>query len=139
MGEKDSIETEWYETGQVKSKTSWTYGLYDGFCVDWYENGQLKEVQNFINNFREGYYYSFYENGNIEWFTEWKNDRITGENIYYYKSGEMFSYGNLEKGCGILKFYTKFGELYMEETIKNGEHVDFYYYFHPENESDLPD
>lgn len=39
---RDGLTKEWYENGNLKSKTSYVDGLIDGDMKEWYDNEELK-------------------------------------------------------------------------------------------------
>ena len=48
-GERNGLQTDWYENGQKSCEVSWKDGKKDGVQTEWYENGTKKEIRNYLD------------------------------------------------------------------------------------------
>ena len=61
----ESIKTEYYESGLIRSEVTIKNGMKNGKAVYYYENGGIKQEGFFINDKLSGVLISYYENGNV--------------------------------------------------------------------------
>ncbi|WMI66721.1 toxin-antitoxin system YwqK family antitoxin [Aestuariibaculum sp. YM273] len=83
------IREDYWENGNLKSKTTNVKGNQNGKTFHYYENGQLEEVLYIKNNLAHGKSIRYYENGNIQAKCQYWN-RITKDTCrFYYEDGSL--------------------------------------------------
>ncbi len=74
---KEGEFKEWYQNGQIESKTHYSKGLRDGLHENWYSNGQRESTQNYVNG---------QEHGKSTW---WNNDGTLQNEIIFKKGSNQ--------------------------------------------------
>lgn len=116
---KEGIWISYYENGARKNEITYKKNRPIGPARFYYENGYVKEEGNWLIKHWIGAYKFYHENGNLsyEFFFDAEGER-TGEQFYYYDSGELMITGKWEDGkkTGVLTEY------YTDGTVKNEKH-----------------
>lgn len=94
--DKDSIQNgtyqEFYENGELKSKTNYINGKIADSLFNFYDNGKIKEKGLIKDNFSFGWW-SYYDNsGNLTKKSEWlilKDSLYKNQSLYFDKKGEI--------------------------------------------------
>ena len=86
-GEKEGLETKWYENGQMKIEVTYKDGIEDGLQTYWYENGQKESEGTYKNGEWDGLSTRWYENGQKESEGTIKDGELVGLHKYWYNNG----------------------------------------------------
>jgi antitoxin component YwqK of YwqJK toxin-antitoxin module len=118
----DPTKIEYYENGQIKSKS-------------WYKNGKYQSwrVNGEYHNENGPAYINYYENGKIRYQLWYINGNLHNENgpanIWYYKNGKIKSQlwcinGNNhnENGPAFIDYYAN-GQIKYQSWLINGKHL----------------
>lgn len=116
--DKDSIQNgtyqEFYENGELKSKTNYINGKISESLINFYENGKIKEKGLVKNNMISGWWNYYHENGNLNKKIEWFHLRDST-----YKNQEIHFDSN-----GKIKIApSAFFELQIPDTIQIGKNM----------------
>tara|TARA_B100000768_G_C11181112_1_gene332974 strand:+ start:112 stop:522 length:411 start_codon:yes stop_codon:yes gene_type:complete len=90
-------------TGKIDGKTTGSFknGKKDGFWLDYWENGQLQSKTNHKNGKLEGSWVSYHLNGQLRDKGQYKNGLKDGSWVSYFGNGQLRSKGNYKKGIMI--------------------------------------
>jgi hypothetical protein len=115
---KDSIQNgtyeEYYENGELKSKTNYVNGLITDSLFNFYENGLIKDKGTVKNNFPNGWWNYYRFNGQLKEKTEWilvKDSLHKNQTIYFDQKGNI-KYGT-----------SSFFELKIPDTIRLDKNI----------------
>lgn len=121
---KEGIWISYYENGTRKNEITYKKNRPIGMARFYYENGHIKEEGNWLIKHWIGSYKYFHENGNLsyEFFFDAEGQR-TGEQFYYYDSGELKITGKWEDGkkTGLLTEYYVDGSVKIEKRFSDGK------------------
>jgi antitoxin component YwqK of YwqJK toxin-antitoxin module len=135
----------WYESGQLKGISNWTFQKQDGDYTTYFRNGQLWQHATWKNGLRVGKHESWfsngnkhfklfyqnglkegldsnwYENGKLNYIVNYKGGKEDGLRAEYYENGKLKLKGNFESGMrqGIWFWYNEKGNLYQQDTYKD--------------------
>ena len=109
----DGPYEEYYDNGQVWTKTTYKDGVQDGLREEYYEDGQLRVKETYKDGVEDGPYEFYYENGELMMKGTMKDGFGDGPAELYYENGELMSKGMTKNGeeCG--------------EWIRDGETVTY--------------
>lgn len=125
------IVKRFYETGVLESmytmKANNFYDctkrkpIYHGPYKWYHENGVLAEEGVFENGKIQGQQLKYYKNGNIEYVVNKKDGKLNGEAKWYYVNGALGYIGNYrnDEGIGIHRTYTPELKLVIESNGKD--------------------
>ncbi len=129
-GFRDGMWTNFYETGEVKSKGSYTDGKKDGIWEFFYKSGKIEQKGNFKDDKYNGSWFWYNEDGKIireENFYQGKND---GVYIEYNPSGNIITKGEYIEGERDGEWMIDIGDIKEEGRytigLKDGEWVATY-------------
>ena len=90
-------------TGKIDGKTTGSFknGKRDGSWLDYWENGQLQSKTNHKNGKLEGSWVSYHLNGQLRDKGQYKNGLKDGSWVSYFGNGQLRSKGNYKKGIMI--------------------------------------
>lgn len=83
-----NVEKEYYESGNLKSKTKIKKGLKDGKSKYFYEDGSLSAIYNYENDKKNGLYKAYHKNGELSKVGFFKNDRLEGKVLQFADNGD---------------------------------------------------
>lgn len=122
--DKDSIQNgtyeEFYESGELKSKTNYVNGKISDSLYNFYENGTIKDKGIVKNNFQSGWWYYYRPNGSLKEKTEWiivKDNLHKNQSMYFDQNGKI-KYEN-----------SSFFVLKIPDTIKLGKNLAKFEYY----------
>ncbi|MGI4737283.1 MAG: toxin-antitoxin system YwqK family antitoxin, partial [Janthinobacterium lividum] len=146
----DGPATSYYESGKVKSKTTYRLGVPVGQALDYYESGQVKEEtdysaqgrdrkvtryydaptptreadEQYKNNHLVGARHEYYADGKAPRKTELYNPtgRLQGERLTYFDNGQVQTRQQFENGqqTGLGEQFFASGKLWKEGTYVKG-------------------
>jgi antitoxin component YwqK of YwqJK toxin-antitoxin module len=87
-------------TGKIDGKTTGSFknGKRDGSWLDYWENGQLQSKTNHKNGKLEGSWVSYHLNGQLRDKGQYKNGLKEGSWVSYFGNGQLRSKGNYKDG-----------------------------------------
>lgn len=144
------IREDYWENGNLKSKTFNIKGKLNGKSIHYYKSGKTKETNSLINNKFHGVLKHYFKNGNIEYTRNYWNGELidtcktyfengqlkllqffdldtismkkSGTQINYYPSGKMEAKIAYNNNASSLKRYYESGELEETSTKINNKH-----------------
>lgn len=128
-----------YESGKLKSETSFKNGLREGIGKRYYESGKLRSETPFKNDKTEGLKKEYYESGVLQTEITLVNDVADGITKFYYPSGKLQgeSLFKNNKADGITKLYSPTGQLIRTIEFKEGNVVKGFDYDAKGNKTEL--
>lgn len=81
---------EYYETGQLVSKSQWENGLRNGKTIEYWENGEKKIEALFKNGVKSQYYREWFNNGQIKFEELFDGEKLKSSKVWDY-NGELLS------------------------------------------------
>lgn len=124
---KEGIWISYYEDGTRKSEITYRKNRPIGPARFYYENGYIKEEGEWLIKHWIGSYKYCHENGNpsYEFFYDAEGNR-TGEQYYYYETGELMITGKWEAGkkTGILTEFHTDGSVKNEKIFNDGKIIE---------------
>lgn len=89
-GKKQGEMIEYYQTGEIKSKSQFINDVQTGRMVRYFKNGAIREVQYFEGNKQQNGDTTFYENGNLQFIVEYTDGIKNGYVKKYDSTGTMY-------------------------------------------------
>lgn len=139
FSQKDTTEYTYYQTGELKSKTTvkYTHGEYrqwnSYFKTKWfYKNGQISHLTVLRNAEKDSLEVFWYENGQKREQYYWKNGKKEGMSFRWYETGELSSSYNHSnnKPHGTCYTFYKDGNINSIENfyfgIRHGRYTVYY-------------
>lgn len=124
-GMKESSWLEYYDTGVIKTLTTYYHDKKEGAAIEFTNNGSVSKRCTYHNDLREGEYKE-YNYGNVHEERTYVAGKIEGVvKVYYDTNLKVMEEGNYKNGVrdGVSKWYDQNGNLTIEYTYKNGELV----------------
>ncbi len=127
------VKKEYYENGDLKSKTCYKNDLKNGEEKVYYPSGKLKSVYNYKDGVKEGPYFGYYENGKLYRNGNNLNGHIDGMYYEFTNTGDtifkvLYSNNRTQldiryeknKPFRIMDFKNKWMTIYNEDgTVKD--------------------
>ena len=99
---QEEVKKEYWDNGKLKSETHYKNGERDGLQTHWYETGEKHSESHWKNGVRKEYW----DNGKLKNETHYKNGVIEGLGTGWYESGEKERESHYKKGkVSASKFY----------------------------------
>ena len=110
---KLSVNSRYYENGQMSDELHYTDGVPDGLKRAWYADGQLQLKLLLVDGERQGLQTEWHRNGQKSSETNYVNDSPVGTKTSWYENGQIKSEIQFEQGreIGNGKYWTESGEL----------------------------
>jgi antitoxin component YwqK of YwqJK toxin-antitoxin module len=124
-GRKESSWADYYDTGVLKSLTTYYHDKREGISMEFTNNGSVLRRCNYHNDLREGEYKE-YNYGNVREERRYLNGKIEGiVKIYYDNTLKVMEEGSYKNGLrdGVSKWYDQNGNVSIEYIYENGELV----------------
>ncbi|HYG38643.1 MAG TPA: toxin-antitoxin system YwqK family antitoxin [Cytophagales bacterium] len=106
-GEKVGWFYEYYENGNLKSKSFWKEGFLNGKGINYFENGQVSIISHWKNGQQDGEAKEFSEIGRLTARSFYKDDKLVGDVFFYDVNGNLIE-RQLYNNDGYLIYYSKF-------------------------------
>lgn len=94
--DEDSIQNgtyeEFYESGELKSKTNYNNGQISDSLFNFYTNGKIKEKGIVKENFQNGWWFYYRDDGSLKEKSEWltlRDSLYKNQSIYFDQNGEI--------------------------------------------------
>ena len=116
-----------YENGQqLKVKSHYKDGKYEGEFIRYYEDGQLNIKSNFKDGKYDGEFLRYYKDGQLNIKSNFKDGKYDGKFLRYYESGQLSEKGNFKDGKpeGEQLSYHGNGKLKKTEIYKDGKLIE---------------
>lgn len=85
----ESIKTEYYESGLIRSEVTIKNGKKNGKAIYYYENGTIEQERYYKNDKLSGPFISYYENGNVNIKLDFIDSLRIGWGKKYLFTGEL--------------------------------------------------
>ncbi len=124
-GMKESSWLEYYDTGVIKTLTTYYHDKKEGVAIEFTNNGSVSKRSMYHNDVREGEYKE-YNYGNVHEERTYVNGKIDGTvRIYYDTNLKLMEESMYKNGVrdGVSKWYDQNGNLTIQYNYKNGELV----------------
>ena len=132
-GEKEGIETSFYNSGIVESITEYKEGLYDGKYESYFKNGKIKRKGIGLEGKNSGVWNTYYSDGKLHEKNNYDKGELTGANLEYAANNILLNEFKYRKGELIgYTFFNKKGKVIKEAKKKGGK---FFYEGHSINGS----
>jgi len=92
---KESKETipnevvEYYDSGAIKSKTSYLDGIKEGEQINYYESGEFKAIRHYNNGKLDGWRALYYKSGFVKQKSYFENGQQIA-NYHYFENGNKY-------------------------------------------------
>ncbi len=129
-GKKEGRWLFYYEDGANQAKGTYKQGKKFGPWVYYNESGSIKAEGNYINNLTDGIWIHYYESGIVKTKGKLYKGQKDGEWSLYYTDGKLKGEANYELGNGIYKEYYKTGSLKVKGKVVNGKNQGVWQYFY---------
>jgi antitoxin component YwqK of YwqJK toxin-antitoxin module len=97
-GERDGLNTEWYENGQKSFEGTFKDGKKDGLNTMWWENGRKGSEITYKNGKRDGLYNLWYDNGQKREKGTYKDGKKDGLSTKWSENGQKIFEINYKDG-----------------------------------------
>jgi antitoxin component YwqK of YwqJK toxin-antitoxin module len=116
---------EYYDNGQIKSKSTVNQGWGNGVFSLWYENGQKKREINTKDGKKDGKGTWWHENGQIYSQGSYKNNKEDGMMTFWYENGQIKQEGSYRLGNEYDKWtwWYENGQIKHEGSYRHGKKV----------------
>ena len=113
---------DYYEDGNLKSKTTYIKGKKHGTSHHRYQNGSIKEIREYAENNKVGYHRGYWPNGNLKFTYHFKDGMHHGVAREWFVHGQMFKQFNFVEGRedGSQKMWTEDGAIRANYVVKDG-------------------
>ena len=80
---------EYYDSGAIKSKTSYLDGVKEGEQINYYESGEFKAIRHYNNGKLDGWRALYYKSGFVKQKSYFENGQQIG-NYHYFENGNKY-------------------------------------------------
>lgn len=132
---KLTVSNEYYETGKIKSVTTYRNNVPEGIRREYDRNGNIEKAliytagkvlgEGIVNEegLKEGFWKEYFISGQLRAEGMYQNGKKTGEWLFRYENGRLEqkgSYDNHGKPIGKWILYYENGNLWKEESYRDG-------------------
>jgi len=102
---------------------------------DYYESGELKTKTEVVDNLKNGKQLGYYKSGEVEFIKHWRNNEIDSTCKYFYRSGVIKSIYKYSQGSinGYYTSYYESGNVHEERLYNSGQIIECFTYFDSSN------
>lgn len=120
----NETQTEYYESGSIKTVREMRDGVFDGEYKEYYENGVLKGEGLYKNGKPEGKIVQYSKSGKVELETSYQNGVLHGISRGYYESGNLHyesEFVNSKREGWTTNFFDSHARSVKERKLYNAE------------------
>lgn len=128
-GEINGEVLEFYKNGNLKSKTQWENGLINGLSETYSKKGLLRQVLTFKNGIKNGAIKEYYDTGEIKREGFFKDGKLYDDFKSFFKNGQLKKKGKYFDGGVSYREYYKTGHPRLYSYKKKSSSGDTIFYF----------
>ena len=122
-GLREGVWKSYYETGELQGEMVFSKGIVDGPIIAFHKNGNIQTRGQYKEGKKEGTMKSFYLDGSLYAKMNFRNNEYHGKYELFYPDGSLWETGSYFNGKkkGSIKTFKENGELLYEKNYTGNE------------------